>query len=336
MDEEARQSRRDAWSAYWAAGALHSCASSYQGGNYAGAIRGFWESHFKGLRTGDRVLDLATGNGALPLLVAEFVGDKTDIRINAIDLADISPAACSDSPLETIFQSGVSMEKLPFPDETFDLVVSQYGLEYARWPEALIESMRVCKQQGSAAFVMHHADSVLVQVARSELEGHRLILEHGGLLDSARDVIPWIGLARAGIDLKDDGGAIGCRERYNQAMNRVSGEIDRTAIPDLLLETRAFVHSLLEGTGAADAAPQLMRLESQRQALQAAQLRMLELVDSAMDIKQASALVEVLHAARPTHDISCEPLIQREGIMGWGVVVQPRAVQTTLQDSAGG
>ena len=37
-DESAR---RAAWSAYWATGGLHSCVGSF-GGNYGGAIGGFW------------------------------------------------------------------------------------------------------------------------------------------------------------------------------------------------------------------------------------------------------------------------------------------------------
>src|SRR5690606_38242574 len=62
--------RRGAWSSYWAAGALHSCIGSLVE-DQDGGIGRFWRACFAGLGDGDRVLDLGTGNGALPKLLLE-------------------------------------------------------------------------------------------------------------------------------------------------------------------------------------------------------------------------------------------------------------------------
>lgn len=324
MDTTAEDARRKAWSSYWAGGALHSCVGSYEG-NYAGVIAGFWKSHFQSLKPCSRVLDLATGNGALPLLLWQCTEGRHGIRTDAVDLAQVAPAwyeAASQPGIS--FHSGVTMEQLPFPDSTFDLVVSQYGLEYARWPEALHESMRVGKPQGSAAFVMHHSDSLLVRVGRQELKNQMLLLEEGGLLDAARDVMPWIALARDGAaSLQGNSNAADCKQHYNLAMNQVALEIEASSVPDLLIETRAWVHGLLTGIGTEGAEPQLSMLAGHRQAVEAAALRTAELVEHAIDEEQINGLLEVFSAARPFHQLSCEPIVQEEGILGWGIAMQP-------------
>ena len=65
--------RRQAWSDYWRAGPLHSLAGSFQD-NYEGPIRAFWEAALAGLTANDRVLDIGTGNGALPALACALYG----------------------------------------------------------------------------------------------------------------------------------------------------------------------------------------------------------------------------------------------------------------------
>lgn len=326
MDTTAENARRRAWSSYWAGGALHSCVGSYDG-NYAGAIARFWQSRFQSLAPGSRVLDLATGNGALPLLLWKHMQGKHNIRMDAVDLAEVAPGWHRPSLHAGIsFHSGVAMEELPFPDATFDLVVSQFGLEYARWPEAVQESIRVGKPQGALAFVMHHVDSVLVQMGKKELANQQLLLAEDGLLEAAREVIPWIVLARSGgADLQGNLDAVHCKQHYNLAMSRIAVEIEASTAPDLLIETRAYVHGLLADVRAGDGGPQLLLLGGHREAMQAAALRTTELIEHALDQKQAHELLGIFRGSRPAHLLSCEPISQEEGILGWGIVIAPRA-----------
>src|SRR5690606_27813515 len=81
--------RHDAWSDYWASGRLHSCATSFQG-NYAGAIGGFWRAALSSLPAHSRVLDLATGNGAVPALLWDL--HRGAAQVDAVDLAHVAPA----------------------------------------------------------------------------------------------------------------------------------------------------------------------------------------------------------------------------------------------------
>ena len=48
VDPYRNERRIESWSRYWASGALHSCAGSFDG-NYAGSLRAFWNEVFSSL-----------------------------------------------------------------------------------------------------------------------------------------------------------------------------------------------------------------------------------------------------------------------------------------------
>ena len=324
MDLNPPNARKEAWSSYWAGGALHSCVDSYSG-NYAGAIGGFWKNCFGTLPANIRVLDLATGNGPLPLLLWEQTPTGKEVLVDAVDLALVSPPWRDPVRHAGLhFHSGVQMEALPFADAAFDLVISQFGLEYARWPDALLEAIRVMKPSGRAAFVLHHSDSVLARVARSEAQNHALLLAEGGLFEAARSVIPWISRARQGaIDAASAAPAAVCRQRYNLAMQQVAEQIETNSVPDVLLEARAWVHGLLSGAETTDQTRQLSMLAEYREAMEGAGLRTTELIGHALDAEGIQGMAEVFRRQLPAHDIRYQVLSQEEGVLGWGLVATP-------------
>lgn len=319
-DESARQA---AWSAYWAAGRLHSCIGTFDEG-YGGAIGTFWEEVARAAAPG-RTLDLATGNGAIPRLLLSLAAGDARLRIEAVDLAGIAPAWHDPAVSPALrFHAGVAMEALPFADATFDLVTSQFGFEYARRDAALGEVLRVLASGGRIAFVMHHADSVLVRVGREEAVHGMRLLAGDGLLAAAAAVVPWFARARAGEDLAGRAGAESARRAYNAAVAGLAVAAQASPAPDLLLEARAQVHRLLQQVGP-DPAPALARLASYRDALQAAGLRTAELVTHALHEASARALADAIAAARPDHAVLLRPLVQPQGLLGWGLLATPRA-----------
>lgn len=315
--------RSQAWSSYWSRGSLHSCVDSF-GGQYSGAIESFWRSCFELLQANNRVLDLATGNGALPLLLWEQTRGQA-VRTDAVDLAEIAPAWYSSSSHPTInFHPGISMERLPFPEATFDLIVSQFGLEYAQWPQALHECVRVIKPHGRAAFIMHHAESVLVEVGRTESINQMLLLAENGLLDAASRVIPWVSRARsAAFGAYENALAHECRLAYNLAMSRLADEIKKSPVPDLLIESRELIHDLVSGARMADSDRQLSLLSDYRKSLQEASLRTSEMVEHALDHYRMHRFVDVFLKQLPSHSAHFQPIVQEQGILGWSVVIAP-------------
>ena len=180
---DGKAARREVWSTYWAQGALHSCVGSFDE-RYSGAIGAFWDDIVATMAAGTRVLDLATGNGALPMRVWKHHGNR--VHVDAVDLAALAPPWYQPADHESIaFHAGVLMEALPFADGGHDWVVSQYGFEYADRDAALSECLRVLAPQGRLAFVMHHVDSVLVAVGREELANIECLLAADGLVQAA-------------------------------------------------------------------------------------------------------------------------------------------------------
>jgi ubiquinone/menaquinone biosynthesis C-methylase UbiE len=101
------------------------------------------------VRERDRVLDVACGTGALTLAVAEIVS-----QAGAVIGLDANPemlAVARRKPVQIEWLEGRA-EDLPLPDNSFDAVVSQFGLMFFEdKPQALREMMRVLKREGRLA-----------------------------------------------------------------------------------------------------------------------------------------------------------------------------------------
>lgn len=315
MEAPDLERRRQAWSSYWATGGLHSCIGSLVD-DPAGAINRFWHDCFVGLGDGDRVLDLATGNGALPKLLKDTVPCR--VRVDAVDLADVAPRWRTPGADDGIhFHPRVRMEQLPFADAGFDLVASQFGLEYARWPAALDEAARVCRAGGRMAFVMHHAGSVIVRMGRSEQEQQAFLLGEGGLLDVATGFLPHMARVQAGF--APDAHADRARLAYNEAMRQLAMRIDADPASPLLAEARDQVHGIVGGRFGGDAAQRSLQLQAYAQALADASVRTRELLDCALDAARANLLAETLRSGRPGTVVDMRPLLQGGEVVAWGI-----------------
>ena len=317
MESNDSNARRAAWGAYWASGRLHSCVDS-SGSNYRGAIGDFWRQWLLSLEPGARVLDLATGNGPLPRLLAEL--RQGAVEIDAVDFASIAPEWHDPERQPSIrFHTGVRMEALPFPDAMFDAVISQFGFEYANRHEALSECVRVARPGSRIALVMHHAGSALIDVGREELRHHAQLVAPDGLLTAAAEVIPWIAKIRRGA--VPDGRADRARELYNYSMSKLADAASRSSAPDLLLEARSTVHGLISRLQRDEEAV-LVQLRSYVSALEAARLRTSEMVACALTRDDIEALVRQLTELWPGTQAESGELRQEEGCVAWSLLAR--------------
>jgi SAM-dependent methyltransferase len=106
---------------------------------------------FAGIRSGAKVLDVACGTGVVALTAA-----RAGAHVNGIDLTpELIQRARENAALmnlQATFDEG-DAEALPFPDATFDFVVSQFGHMFAPRPDITVAQMlRVLKPGGTIAF----------------------------------------------------------------------------------------------------------------------------------------------------------------------------------------
>lgn len=103
-----------------------------------------------GAKSGDHILDCATGTGDLAIEFKKTVGHKgqvigTDFCAEMLALA---PQKAKAKGLDIQFEIADAM-KLPYADNTFDVVSIAYGIRNVADPvQALREMARVCKPNG--------------------------------------------------------------------------------------------------------------------------------------------------------------------------------------------
>ncbi|MCG8695349.1 MAG: methyltransferase domain-containing protein [Minwuiales bacterium] len=169
-----------------------------------------------GIGPGSRVLDLASGAGEPALTAArraEASGHVTATDLTPEMLAIVRRRAEAAGLSNMAFEVA-DMEELPFPDNSFDAVISRFGVMYSTDPvRTFAEANRVLKPGGRAAYMVwgpNTGNSMLwtvLKTANAELklfteeeEQHPFcyggkgslapLMEEGGLRDAAeQDVV---------------------------------------------------------------------------------------------------------------------------------------------------
>lgn len=185
--EEAVLSDRWVWDLYWQSDRIASCFDGAGASNYGDAVAAGWRAFFADLPEQSRIIDLCTGNGAIAVMAAAM--DKA-FAITAVDLADIDPPAYvtrnRDEMAAIQFVRRTEVEALPFPDESFDVAISQYGLEYSDLARSVPEMVRVLAPGGQARLVVHAADGIVAANAKAAIADADQLLNDIDLLGVSR------------------------------------------------------------------------------------------------------------------------------------------------------
>ncbi len=172
----------DPWTIYWQENRLDSCVPTYSEKD-SRHIADFWQMFADNLAEDASVLDLATGNGTVPVALLNAV---PTLRISAVDKADIAPPRfVRNQPLlgAVNFFPGVDLLALPFESGEFDAITSQFGIEYAPLEQAC-RQLRVLRKNGTLAFLMHHSDSEVLQPVPAKLGEIARLTASDGLLSA--------------------------------------------------------------------------------------------------------------------------------------------------------
>jgi len=105
-----------------------------------------------GVSPGDRVLDVASGTGVVARAAARRAGPRgsvvgTDVSEPMLSLAAARPPSDDCAPIEYL---EARADRLPFPEESFDVVLCQQGLQFfAERLDAAREMHRVVRASGA-------------------------------------------------------------------------------------------------------------------------------------------------------------------------------------------
>lgn len=314
--------RAQVWSRYWALGARHSCAGSF-GDTYGGAIGLWWQQVFSDLRSDERVLDVATGSGALLQL---GLRDCLSAAVNwdGIDVGQVAPEWLQSLPEDqrhrVRIHPGIDAATLPFAAGSFDLVTSQYGIEYSDMRQSMAEVRRVLRQRGRLRCVLHHASSRSVVLARAELDHIRWLLEPEGLLRVVeRLCAPFAqSTTAAGREaLGRDTGANRLRQSFNALQDQRVQMAATSACPDVLHEASTAINRVL-GLAVEQGAPVAEQAARDfMEVLRDAAFRLSDLIGHALEPADFPSLRDLLRGLG--FAVQTAELIDGKVLLGWSL-----------------
>jgi ubiquinone/menaquinone biosynthesis C-methylase UbiE len=161
----------DSWDTYWqgsrdgaaytAGGVSHPLLSEFWNGYLGHAQRTF---------ASPRILDVASGSGAVLERVQSAFGDP----MPAIHCVDISEAAVKSIKERFPGVQGIVADAadMPLDASQFDIVTSQFGVEYAG-RDAIFEAARLVAPDGQLALMLHHHSGAIYRECADSLEAIR-------------------------------------------------------------------------------------------------------------------------------------------------------------------
>ena len=105
------------------------------------------------LQPGERVLDVACGTGVVTRLAAERVGATGSATGLDINPGMLAVARSATPPNISIKWQEANAESLPFPDNAFNVVLCQMGLQFVPGKLAALREMRRVLETGGRALI---------------------------------------------------------------------------------------------------------------------------------------------------------------------------------------
>ncbi|MEO8742298.1 MAG: class I SAM-dependent methyltransferase [Lysobacteraceae bacterium] len=317
----------DVWSRYWRKGVAHSCSVDFSG-NYSGALAEFWACQFAQMPDDATIVDLGTGNGAIPLLAKAYAEHHARLfRVHGVDAAGIDPVVTMDAGnrFDGIrFHPNTSMLALPFADRSIDLVCSQFAIEYVPWQEISTEMARVTALGGRIACVMHTTDSRVHVTTLDQLESFDVLFE-SGFIENATTMAALLAAADTATTravLQQSAEAERVRSALNTAAQTIAERIEQADVPLMLTRTIEMASQIFRSAPSIGEQRATEAMRAVERDLCDEQYRLQHLRQAALTPQDLKGIADDLRALG-FDDVRCEPIDQSAGVRyGWGLTAR--------------
>jgi len=319
-------SERAQWSSFWQQGFITTFGRS-KPANYDGVVRDFWREKFVDLPVGARILDIATGNGAIAMLAAEVNGERgKGFAIAATDLAEINRSLLVKEEMRQLrdsieFHSRTPCEKQPFDDDHFNFVSSQFGFEYSNIAQTIPELHRILVTGGQFVAISHHTESELIKAAKVELEVYEYALDSLEMFANVCEYFDALG------DISDSPKKVAARLKKLQPMTRRINE--SVASLRQRFPNEECAHEIISAIGYLARGARRATEHERRDAVSAAatdfgfaQARLRDMVGAALDREDTELLAVTAKEAGFDSVISLNLYGDDGGLAGWQIHIQ--------------
>jgi ubiquinone/menaquinone biosynthesis C-methylase UbiE len=163
------QPKNNSWNNHW--GNMSNAAAYDASATHVKTLNHFWRNRFNAISLErNKFLDIASGGGALleTLVRHDYMLPE---QMSEFYSADLSYAALhsvkSKYPLSKVLQTDCG--QLPFKNESFNFIVSQFGIEYCGL-DAFKECSRVLRKDGKFIAVCHYQGGAIETECKRNLE----------------------------------------------------------------------------------------------------------------------------------------------------------------------
>ncbi len=199
---------------------------------YGQKIKPIWINEFSHFPAQCKMLDVATGNGAVTRLALDHLKD-TDMQweIEAVDSAiTIAPAGVKLLP-------SCPLEKLEIEQKDYHFISSQFGLEYSSINLSLPRLSSGLKTGGLLTIIAHHRESILCDNSRNEIEQYRACFQKDSIISRLQKLITKMGEVRTPADLQlIQDKASKARQSLNHTVSRLTAQFPQGIVIAELLK----------------------------------------------------------------------------------------------------
>lgn len=171
------------WGNYWQGRAAAQVGAALTGVGIENDadIENIWKEAFRDLPKQTKILDVACGAGSV-LRHATHMGFD---NLTGVDISSSALEALGQTlPHIKTVKSGVS--KMPFTDDEFDIVTSQFGMEYAGIKDAVGEVLRVVSPQGFFMGICHKQGGAIAKEVLGKRDDAQIILNSEFIVKAKR------------------------------------------------------------------------------------------------------------------------------------------------------